>query len=528
MARSASGGAWLSQGALHWLGRLRRAWCAVRATGVLGSRPLLALAQLVGCVWREGAGLPALLAWHAQRHPHRLAVTDPLHSLTFQALNERVARLRHCLQAEFTPLRCVALWGGNQMAYVEALLACSSAGAQTVLLNTQWGAEDLRGFFQQTQVDLVLCDPEHADRLMAVLQSLALPVRPVCRQWNDICTCPPLRGLNTVGRRQRAGAVVVWSSGTSGNPHAAVAISPSAGLDILIGLLEGLQPSTGEAVLLVTPLLHGQGLATLALTLGLGATLNLLPRPDATDMRACIRRHHIRTLVVVPTLLHRLLSGWPGHDADLSSLQTIVCGSAPLDPALVRECLQRLGPCLYNLYGSTETGVIALATPRVLQQAPGCVGHLLPGTRVHFVPVDGEPGGSLHVQRGRGAWVAPGDLAWIDAADRLHLRGRHDELLVCGGQKVVPQMLEDRINVLPYIQESVVFGVPDAEYGHSIQLGVVLQAGHEHVTRAAIEADLRALLPRTLRPRQVRFLRQVPRTLTGKPRRVLAWTDLEL
>ncbi len=504
---------------LAWLHRWRRAWTAVRGTGVLGRQPVRALAHLAWCLVRHGASLQALLAWHAVWRPGETALTDPDHVLSYRMLAERVAARQQGLWQTHRPLRRVALWGGNQGAYVEALLACSGLGADTVLLNTQWDAEALAAFFRQQPVDLVLCDAAHAPRLEAVLSTLPSALRPTCQRLEAPAGLGP-----RPSRRPwlRSGRLIIWSSGTTGTPRAANPPGLAQGLDVLSGLLEGLRPRSGEAVLLATPLLHGQGLATLALCLGLGAGLSLLPRPRAEDVRACIARHQIRTLVLVPTILHRLLQEVPPGRDSLADLHAVVCGSAPLEATLATRCLAQLGPILYNLYGSTEAGLIALATPQDLRLAPASVGRVLPGVRVSLVSGAAGPG-LLRVGRGSG-WVDTGDLGRFDAAGRLHLLGRRDELLICGAEKVFPQMLESRIRaLLPYVQEALVGGRRDAEYGHAILLGVVLRPGHEHVTPALIEEDLGTLLPRTLRPRLVRILPVLPTTLTGKPLRRALW-----
>ncbi len=284
-------------------------------------------------------------------------------------------------------------------------------------------------------------------------------------------------------------------------------------------MLVSLQPQSGEQVLLTVPLLHGHGLATLALCLGTGLSLHLAPKSRTPELWEAIQAHRIELLVLVPTILHRLLeAGLPAHG---SPLRAIICGSAPLHSSLVERTLALLGPKLFNLYGSSETGIISLASPEDLLEAPGTVGQPLPGVRVKILD---EAKNELHRGQIGRIWVSRGrqstptdDLGYLDPHGRLFVAGRADEVLICGGVKVFPAQVEERIAcLLPYAEECAVVGVPDLEYGQALHLFLVLKPGHNGIDTQAIQRDLEANLPRTLRPRQITLLEALPKNLVGK------------
>ncbi|MCL6567886.1 MAG: class I tRNA ligase family protein [Meiothermus silvanus] len=249
------------------------------------------------------------------------------------------------------------------------------------------------------------------------------------------------------------------------------------------------------------------------------ARKRIVERLEARGLLARIEAHKIELLVLVPTILHRLLeAGAPSHG---NHLRAVISGSAPLSPSLVLRTLALLGQKLYNLYGSSETGVISLASPKDLLEAPGTVGHPLPGVTLKILDEAKNelPRGQIgQVWVSRGGQIAPtGDLGYLDPQGRLFLAGRADEVLICGGEKVFPTQIEERItNLLPYAEECAVVGVPDLEYGQALHLFLVLKPSHLDMEIHTIQRDLEEHLPRTLRPRYITLLAELPRNQAGK------------
>src|SRR5204862_13384 len=123
---------------------------------------------------------------------------------------------------------------------------------------------------------------------------------------------------------------------------------------------------------LAPPIYHSFGMSALALAVILGAEMYLTARFEAARACELVARHRIDAVAVVPLMLRRMLH----HDAAaLTSLRRIVSGSDTLTPALADAALTRLGPTLYNLYGTAEGGMVSLADPAELRRKPGTVGR---------------------------------------------------------------------------------------------------------------------------------------------------------
>ncbi|MDX2005679.1 MAG: AMP-binding protein [Meiothermus sp.] len=495
----------------------------LRQTGLLSPFAPMALLQLGLSFLRHGVSLYSLAAWSARRFPERLALLEGERQLSFGELATSTHRLASVLAQTFPGARSVGLLGRNRIEYVEAVLACGRWGAETFLLNTMWGAEQLKAFLEARPVDLLFYDAEFHPAVTSIRQhsprTHLICLDQTIEGTTDLAELRSVRASSPLPRRG-SGRLTLLTSGTTGAAKL-VRRKPSLGelLGLLTGLLSALQPRTGDPVLLTVPLLHGHGLTTLGLSLAMAVPLYLFPRGRAEDYLHCLERYPIRVLTVVPTILYRLLGaappGWQPR-----SLDRIICGSAPLPPELARRTLKRLGPVLFNLYGSSETGVISLATPRDLAEAPDCVGRPLPGVGLTILNPQHNPlkPGEIQIERG-GIAVKTGDVGRLDAEGRLFLLGRRDEMLILGGENVYPQALEAQIQqALEYALECAVVGVPDPEYGQAVHLFVVLKEGRT-LEAEQIAQDLEAALPRTLRPKRVTVLEALPKNLAGKVQR---------
>ena len=350
---------------------------------------------------------------------------------------------------------------------------------------------------------------------------------------------------------------MILSSGTTGAPKgAAREPSPSAVLGPLTTLLEQLKPRTGDPIVIGPPVFHGFGLAFLGLALFVGAPVVLRRRFDPARALEAIERHRATHLVGVPAMLQRILALPEPERArfDTSSLRAAASAGAPLPPAVATAFMDAFGEVLFNLYGSTETGFASWAGPADLRAAPGTVGRAPRGVRIAVLDAqrrevapgtvgtvfvgsglvfDGyEGGGSREVVDGM---MNIGDVGHLDAAGRLFVDGRDDDMILSGGENVYPQEVADALAGHPRIADAAAVGVPDPDFGQRLRAFVVARAdgdggdggragagGGRDAARAAppteeeLIAWLRERLARYKLPREVVFLDAIPRNPTGK------------
>src|ERR687886_9686 len=176
---------------------------------------------------------------------------------------------------------------------------------------------------------------------------------------------------------------------------------------------------------------------------------------------------------------------------DTSSLTSVPLSGSALPGELAIKFMDEFGDVLQNLYGSTE------------------VGRIFVGNEMLFEGYTG--GGSKDVIDGL---MSTGDMGYIDEDGRLFVTGRDDEMIVSGGENVFPREVEDLIAKMPGVNEVAVIGVDDEKFGQRLKAYVV--TGNGGPSEDDIKNKVKADLARYKVPREVEFLKELPRNATGK------------
>jgi fatty-acyl-CoA synthase len=239
-------------------------------------------------------------------------------------------------------------------------------------------------------------------------------------------------------------------------------------------------------------------------------------------------------------MLARMLAAEPEGPLANPELRVIASSGSAIGSRLTLDVLDRFGPVLYNLYGSTEVAAATIADPDDLQQAPNTAGRVPLGVVVEILDDDGRPlpdgevgrifvggslrfdgytdGGNKEQQRGL---LSSGDIGYFRDG-LLFVEGRDDDMIVSGGENVFPIEVEELLHDHPAITDVAVVGVPDDEFGQ-VLAAFIVRADGETLDADAVREHVRAHLARHKIPRHVRFLDELPRNATGKVlRRILA------
>jgi len=481
---------------------------ALAGAGALKPLPPRRALQAARAARALGLGAAGGCAVSAARDPDGLAVIDERGTLTFAELDARAERIAAGLRGELgvtgsRPPRDLAVMCRNHRGFVEAMLTASRLGADLLLLNTDFPGPQLG-------------EPPAGAATLDALAASRAPTPPA----------PPTPG-----------SLVILSSGTTGAPKgAAREPSASATLGPLTSLLEQMTPHARDPIVIGPPIFHGFGLAFLGLALFIGAPVVLCRRFDPLAALEAVATHRATHLVGVPVMLQRILALPPDERArhDTSTLRAVGSAGAPLAPDVATAFMDAFGDVLFNLYGSTEVGFASLAGPADLRAAPGTVGRPPRGTTMKVLDVGGRElppgvtgrvfvgsglvfdgytaGGSREVVNGL---MSIGDVGHMDAAGRLFVDGRDDDMILSGGENVYPQEVEDALAGHPQLADAAVIGVEDPDFGQRLRAFVVPQ-GDETVTEAALADYLRERLARYKLPREIVVLDEIPRNPTGK------------
>jgi fatty-acyl-CoA synthase len=335
--------------------------------------------------------------------------------------------------------------------------------------------------------------------------------------------------------RREQGRMVILTSGTTGQPKGAARRSDPAAIEGVAAVLERIPFRLGDTQVIAAPLFHGWGLTNLLLGLGRCTTNVLSRRFDAEATLRATSAHGAQVLVVVPVMLSRILAldAQVLVSAPTPELRVIASSGSALGSRLATAALERFGPVLYNLYGSTEVAVATIATPADLLDAPATAGRVAFGVRVEILDAhdavvpDGTigrvfVGGSMRFEgytnggskEERRGLLSSGDLGCFRDG-LLFVEGREDDMIVSGGENVFPGEVEELLSNHPSVAEVAVVGVADDEFGQVLAAFVVRRAGAK-LSTDGVRAHVRDQLARHKVPRRVEFLDELPRNTTGK------------
>jgi acyl-CoA synthetase (AMP-forming)/AMP-acid ligase II len=331
------------------------------------------------------------------------------------------------------------------------------------------------------------------------------------------------------------GRTIVLSSGTTGQPKGADRRS-RPGLSPMASMLSRIPLRVHDTTLIEAPLFHTWGYAALQLAFGLRHTVVLNRRFDPEIALQTLAKTKGTVLIAVPVMLARMVElPTQVRDAfDVSALRIAAASGSALPGGLATRFMDAFGEVLYNLYGSTESSWVTIATPEDLRQSPDTAGTPPPGTRLAVLDRAGRPvptgtrgrifaanellfagyttGAAKTMHDGL---MCLGDIGHLDERGRLFVDGRDDDMVVSGGENIFPGEVEEVLGRLPQVREVAVVGVPDEEFGQRLAAHVVLVPGGD-LTADAVRAYSREHVARFAVPRDVLFVDELPRNATGK------------
>ncbi len=335
----------------------------------------------------------------------------------------------------------------------------------------------------------------------------------------------------TAGRELPPG-IYISTSGSQGEPKL-VALTPDALFRHAHAVNAHLEVNTQDTWLACLPFFHVGGMAVILRCAAAGAKLCIVPRPDAETVHeqldAC-------TLVsLVPTVLRRLLTLRPNGLP--ASVRAVVLGGGPVPLDLIERC-----PQVLPTYGLTEAGsMVTCARPRCAESERTTAGIPLPGAAVRIVDenghdvAEGTVGRILAQSSGaasgyienenetartfRAGWIQTEDAGYLDWAGCLHVVGRRDRIIVCGGENIALDEIETALRAIAPVSDALCIALDEPEWGQIP--GAVIETPNA-IKLAELRAALRALLAPHKLPRAVRCVTALPLLPNGKPDYVAA------
>ncbi|CAM2194981.1 putative acyl-CoA synthetase YngI [Paraburkholderia kururiensis] len=334
---------------------------------------------------------------------------------------------------------------------------------------------------------------------------------------------------------------IQFTSGTTGNPKGATLTHRNV-VNNARFIAMAMRLTEQDALCIPVPLYHcfGMVLAVLA-CVSVGA--NMVFPGEAFDPRAtlaAVAEERCTALHGVPTMFIAELDHPDFATFDLSRLRTGIMAGSPCPIETMKRVVSKMHLSEITIaYGMTETSPVSFqsSTQDPLDKRTTTVGRIQPHLEVKIVDPLGNivPVGDTGELCTKGysvmlgywgddaktkesivdGWMHTGDLATIDAEGYCNIVGRLKDMVIRGGENIYPREVEEFLFRHPKIQTVQVFGVPDQKYGEELCAWIVLRSG-EQATPDEIQEFCRGQIAHYKIPKYVRFVDELPMTVTGK------------
>jgi amino acid adenylation domain-containing protein len=512
--------------------------------------------------------LHQLLSESAMRRPHQDALRLGGRALSYVELESRSNQIAHALrEAGLGRGDRIGVYLGKSFESVLAVFGILKAGATYVPIDvSQPGARSARiardcgiralvSAAGTAHVDEFLTEGVAIDLLVDLGEQGGLPApsQVRCTSLTDVRAMPS--SIPRVAAMEDDLADILYTSGSTGQPKG-VMISHRAVLTFVEWCVATFRMSPEDRVTSHAPLHFDLSTFDLFATIAAGGTVLLVPEELSVfpvQVADLLERERATMTYLVPSLLSLLAMYGQLGSHDLTALRMVLFAGEVMPIPTLRRLVEAIPHAVYyNLFGPTETNVctyyrVTSADVRPDRTKPLPIGRPCEYSDVFLVAEDGsvvtEPGQEAEIWvRGsslaRGYWGDPertarsfvavppsatidrayrtGDLAcWDEDGDGLLFSGRRDDMIKSRGYRIELGEIEAALHAVPGVADAAAVAVPDATFGIRIHAFVVPIRG-ELVTRAEVEAKCGLLLPRYMRPEQIEFRTELPKTSTGK------------
>ena len=443
---------------------------------------------------------------------------------TYSNLLVNSDRLARSLASRFAPGEKVVVWAPNIPEWIFMEYACGLAGLVLVTANPSFQAKELRYVLEQSgAVALFMVDEFRGNPMREIAENATASVEGIREviNLNDEAALHARGDLEGVlpAVAPDDAAQIQYTSGTTGFPKGAVLSHKNL---INNARLYCHRKKVGRHSVWANfmPLFHTAGCATGALgCLQAACKMLLIKRFDADVFAKLIEEQGVTTCFAVPTMLFGLLEALERKPRDMSSLEVISTGGAPVPPELVRRVRKRLDCHLLSAFGQTEHSPMICLNPieATQEQIVETAGQPLPQTEVsvqspedsRVMPI-GEVGEicarSYGVMIGyndnpdatgaaidEDGWLHTGDLGTMDAQGFIRVTGRVKDMIIRGGENLFPAEIEAVLVEHSQIRQVAVVGLPDEKWGEIIAAFMLSETTPElHELKAYCQKHLSA------------------------------------
>lgn len=500
-----------------------------------------------------------LLSISAAIVPDREAIVFDNERITYEKLQNRVNRIANALSdLGIKSGDRIAVMQVNCNEHIETYLAAAKLDALFVPINFRARSEELIFMLNDSGSKVLVFGNRYHEMVSSIKDSLETVEHFIVLEnseegflfFDDL--------MNTASDEERFPknddedvTIIMFTAGTTGTPKG-VMLTHGSFSSYILSNVEPVDPEgDSEKNIVTVPLHHIAGLQGVLAAIYGGRTLVLQRQFEAVEWMELVESEKVNRAMMVPTMLKNLMDNPNFNKHDLSSMQVITYGAAPMPVPVIREALEKFpGTRFINAFGQTETAsTITMLPPedhdlnegdpdfeRKLKRLSS-IGKPLVDVEVRIVDEDGNPikigevgeivAKGQRLMKGywnreeatketlRGGWLYTGDLGYFDEDGYIFLSGRAKDFIKRGGEMVAPEEVEQILMAHPAVDEAAIIGVSDDYWGERVRAVVVLKKGIVATSEDLID-HCRPHMAGFKRPEDVIFIDELPRNPMGK------------
>ncbi|NQT30791.1 MAG: long-chain-fatty-acid--CoA ligase [Deltaproteobacteria bacterium] len=497
--------------------------------------------------------------------PERTAIAFEGRRYSYAQLKERVNRLADSLnKLGLGKGERAAILEVNCNEYIEACFATLKVGGIFVPMNFRIQQEEMVYLVNKAEPKVLFVGSRYADMVHGIRSQLPSVKRFVViggkhdgmEIYDELIASGSAEDKTFAELQDEDIAVLIFTAGTTGFPKGVPQDNNAYSSYVLSNVDPPDMEAPPETNVLVMPLYHVAGMQALMAGIYGGRSIALMRQFDEKEWFETVQREKATRVMVVPTMLKRIVEYPDFAKYDLSSVRVITYGAAACPYEVLKKTIERFpGRALINAFGGTETSstIAALRAEdqvitgreteaekeKKLKRLATSIGLPLEDVEIQVRDEKGKelPAGQMGEIVVRGprimkgywkdeertekaftadGWYRTGDLGYKDEEGYIYLTGRGDDVIVRGGENIGPDEVESVLSTHPKIEEVVVIGVKDEEWGQQVRAIVRLKKG-EAATEAEIIDFCRPRLAGFKRPTSIiMVIGELPKTSTGK------------
>jgi len=480
--------------------------------------------------------------------------------LTYATALERVRRLATSLQKlGVKPGDRIAALQTNSNQFIETYYATATLGGTFVPLNYRAKQPEIEYMVTAADVKVLFVGSRYVDQIKALQPKFTSVTHYVAMEGSspgmldfEKLVAEGSPDIEDAEVDESDVTILMYTSGTTSLPKG-VMLTYGDFTNYVVGTVEMADGSDRGTSLLCAPLYHIAGTANIMTAIWAGRKIVVLKQFDTKEWLEAVHKEKITHAFVVPTMMKQLIDHPEFSKYDMSSLQNLSYGGAPMPFPVIRKAIEAFpkGTGFVNAFGQTETtSTLTVLGPadhrldgpqaeveRNLKRLTS-VGLPLPDVEVQVLDEDNKPLpaneiGEVVIRTPRvmkgyagqenataalldaDGWLHTRDMGYLDEDGYVYLVGRKDDIIIRGGENIAPAEIEAVLHAHPSIDEAAVIGVPDVDWGQKIAAFVALRPGK---TASADELSdfCRQRLASFKKPEIIRFVDALPKNPLGK------------